>query len=696
MTLSSPVADTKNKSGQETDWRLFMRLASYATRSKRLLIISIALLVPLAVSGAIQPILIGQAISVIRAEPTYEFLRGVPLSAALNILAVLLMLTITLRLALQSVQGYLVTKVGQIITTDIRNDLFAHVTSLAVRFFDRTPVGKLMTRLTSDVEALGEVFSSGAIGIVSDLFSILVIAIFMFTMQWQLALMLVLMMIPITAVIVYFQYQYRIANYNTREELSELNAQLQENLTGIGVVQLFRRERFNSQLFRVTNKRYIKAVDKTIFYDSAVSATLEWIALVAIAGVLWMGGQRVLAGNLNFGTLSAFILFAQRLFDPLRQFAEKFTAIQAGFTAVERITDILNEPIEIKDPTSAKKEGHNTDFDTDTWMFEGRGKKEEGRGKKEEGRRAGYSPLLITGHPEATAYNLSPVDRELADNHQNPASSEYRLVPKNPQSPPANPTLLRGGENAKSQNSESGEIQFDNVWFAYKQDEYVLQNLNFTIKSGEKVALVGPTGAGKSSIIRLLCRLYEPSRGRILVNHVDIRDLPQAELRRHIGVIIQDGFLFAGDVKSNISLGESYSIEEIQAAAEKTNVARLIEQLPQGYDTQLRERGTNLSGGQKQLLAFARAAIRNPSILVLDEATASLDVGTEALIQEALERLMADRTAIIIAHRLSTIRNVDRILVLKRGQLVESGSHEELLQLEGLYASLYNLQMLGS
>ena len=683
MTISSPVADTKNQPGRDTDWRLFMRLASYAWRSKRLLIISIALLVPLAVSGAIQPILIGQAISVIRAEPTYEFLRGLPLSAALNILAVLLMLTITIRLALQSVQGYLVTKVGQIITTDIRNDLFAHVTSLAVRFFDRTPVGKLMTRLTSDVEALGEVFSSGAIGIVSDLFSILVIAIFMFTLQWQLALMLVLMMIPITGVIVYFQHQYRQANYTTREELSDLNAQLQENLTGIGVVQLFRRERFNSELFRVTNKLYIKAVDKTIFYDSAVSATLEWIALVAIAAVLWMGGERVLAGNLNFGTLSAFILFAQRLFDPLRQFAEKFTAIQAGFTAVERISDILNEPIEIKDPTTGKKE-------------EGRGKKEEGRGKKEEGSRAGYSPWLITGHPETTAYNLSPFDRELADNHQNPASSEYRLLPNNPKFPPPNPPKLRGGEKAKSQNSESGEIQFDNVWFAYKQDEYVLQNLNFTIKSGEKVALVGPTGAGKSSIIRLLCRLYEPTRGRILVNHVDIRDLPQAELRRHIGVIIQDGFLFAGDVKSNISLGENYSIEEIQAAAEKTNVARLIEELPQGYDTQLRERGTNLSGGQKQLLAFARAAIRNPSILVLDEATASLDVGTEALIQEALERLMADRTAIIIAHRLSTIRNVDRILVLKRGQLVESGSHEELLQQEGLYASLYKLQMLGS
>lgn len=631
MTVSSPVTDTKKQPRRETDWRLFMRLASYAARSKRLLIISIILLVPLAISGAVQPILIGQAISLIRAEPTYEFLRGMPLSAGLNMLAVMLMLTITFRLGLQSVQGYLVTKVGQVITTDIRNDLFAHVTSLAVRFFDRTPVGKLMTRLTSDVEALGEVFSSGAIGIVGDLFSILVIAIFMFTMQWQLALMLVLMMIPISALIVYFQYKYRLANYNTREELSDLNAQLQENLTGIGVVQLFRRERFNSELFRVTNQRYIKEIDETIFYDSAVSATLEWIALVAIAAVLWMGGQSLLAGTINFGTLSAFILFAQRLFDPLRQFAEKFTAIQAGFTAVERISDILNEPIEIKDPTSAQKE--------------------ERRSKQEDRQREENSPLMIASHPDKIA---------------------------------------------KSQDLESGEIQFDNVWFAYKEDEYVLQNLNFTIKSGEKVALVGPTGAGKSSIIRLLCRLYEPTKGRILINHVDIRDLPQAELRRYIGVIIQDGFLFAGDVKSNISLGENYSIEEIQAAAEKTNVARLIEQLPQGYDTQLRERGTNLSGGQKQLLAFARAAIRNPTILVLDEATASLDVGTEALIQQALERLMEERTAIIIAHRLSTIRNVDRILVLKRGQLIESGTHDELLQQEGLYASLYKLQMLES
>ncbi|TVU51903.1 MAG: ABC transporter ATP-binding protein [Arthrospira sp. PLM2.Bin9] len=591
----------------ETDWRLFLRLRDYASRHKKLLAIAIILLIPLSISSAIQPILIGQTISLIRQEPTYKFLQGLSLSAGLNLLAFLLLLTISLRFTLQAIQGYVVQTVGQKMTADIRNDLFDHVTSLAVRFFDRTPVGKLITRLTSDVDALGDVFSTGAIGIVSDLFSILVIAIAMFSLQWQLALMLVLSMFPVTAIIIYFQQQYRTANYKAREELSDLNAQLQENLIGIGVVQLFRRERYNTELFRITNQRYIKAVDKTIFYDSAVSATLEWIALVAIAAVLWFGGQQVLNQTLSFGILSTFILFAQRLFDPLRQFADKFTAIQAGLTAVERINDILNQPIEIRDPEIGK------------------------------------ASVLPTKNSGAI-----------------------------------------------------GEIKFENVYFAYKNDEYVIHNLNFTIHPGEKVALVGPTGAGKSSIIRLLCRLYEPSRGRILIDGIDIRDLPQAELRRHVGVILQDGFLFAGDVKSNITLGETYTIDEIRQAAEKTNVAEFIEALPEGYDTELRERGTNLSSGQKQLLAFARVAIRDPQILVLDEATANLDVMTESLIQDALDRMLIGKTAIIIAHRLSTIKNVDRILVLQRGRLIESGSHDQLLNQGGLYASLYQLQMLGA
>lgn len=607
MTSSPPLTEPlRNRRPRQNDWRLLLRLVPYGRRHGHLLAVSMLLLVPVALANALQPLLIGQAISLIRQEPnTYDFLRNLPLWQGLQILEGLLLLTVVIRLIFTGVQGYLVQKVGQQITADIRNDLFDHVTSLAVRFFDRTPVGKLITRLTSDVEALGDVFTTGAIGIVSDLFSMLVIAVTMFALQWQLALMLVLMLFPVTGLIIYFQQQYRKANYKAREELSALNSTLQENIVGINVVQLFRREQFNAQLFRSTNQKYIREVDKTIFHDSAVSATLEWVALVAIAAVLWLGGLFILQEQLDFGTLAAFILFAQRLFDPLRQFAEKFTAIQAGFTAVERVSDILDEPIEIRD-----------------------------------------------------------------QNISRPSS----LAPR--------PSL--------------GEIRFEHVWFAYKDDDYVIKDLDFTIRPGEKVALVGPTGAGKSSIIRLLCRLYEPNRGHILVDGVDVRDLPQSELRRHMAVILQEGFLFAGDVKSNITLGDTYSFDEIRAAAEKTNVAQFIEQLPQGYDTYLRERGTNLSSGQKQLLAFARAAIRDPHILVLDEATASLDVGTEGLIQDALDQLLIRRTAIIIAHRLSTIRNVDRIMVLKRGQLVESGSHEELLTQGGLYASLHNLQMLGT
>lgn len=610
-SFSTSSSANRSQRVRENDWRLFLRLVPYARRNNRLLLISIALLLPLSIASAVQPLIIGQAVSLLRDEQQiWFFLKDSTLTEGINILIGLLLLTIIVRLVFVAVQGYLVVKVGQQMTAGIRDDLFDHVTSLAARFFDRTPVGRLITRLTSDVEALGDVFSTGAIGIIGDILSMVVIAVTMFFVQWQLALMLVLMLVPVMGLIIYFQQQYRKANYKAREELSALNSMLQENIAGMNVVQLFRSEQFNAEMFRTVNQRYVTQVDKTIFHDSAVSATLEWIGLVAIAAVLWLGGSFVLGNTLSFGALSAFILYAQRLFDPLRRFAEKFTMIQAGFTAVERISDIMDEPIEIRDP-------------------------EHG----------------VQQH------------------------------------------LTLASQNGKSR---TGEIRFEQVWFGYKPDEYVLKDLDFTIHPGEKVALVGPTGAGKSSIIRLLCRLYEPTKGRILIDGIDVRDLRQADLRRYMGVILQDGFLFAGDVKGNITLGETYPFEEIETAAKVTNVANFIEQLPQGYNTQLRERGTNLSGGQKQLLAFARAAIRDPSILVLDEATASLDVGTEALIQQALDRLLEKRTAIIIAHRLSTIRNVDRILVLKRGELIESGSHEELLEENGLYARLYKLQMLGT
>ncbi len=602
-SLASSSKDTRKKS--INDWGLLLKLLPYAKRNSKDFVISFALLIPIAIAGAIQPLIIGQAISLLKKEQTWSFLNQYSITQGLNILVLTLLFTIVFRLIFASIQGYMVQKIGQEITAFVREDLFNHVIALSSNFFNRTPVGKLVTRITSDVEALGDVFATGAIGILSDLVYILAIIVTIFSLQWQLALMLVFMLFPVTALIIYFQRQYRKANYQAREELSVLNSMLQENVMGINVVQLFGREKYNAELFRVANERYRNAVDKTIFHDSAVSATLEWISLVAIAGVLGFGGFFILKGNLSFGVLSAFVLYSQRLFDPLRQFADKFTLFQSGFTAIERITELMNEPIEIKDSED------KIDF----------------------------------------ACSISEKER-------------------------------------------TGEIRFENVWFGYKSDEYVLKNLSFTIKPGEKIALVGPTGAGKSSIIRLLCRLYDPNQGRILIDGIDIKDITQNDLRHHIGVILQESFIFAGDVKRNITLGEDYPMDEVEKAAKLTNIDSFIENLPQGYYTELRERGSNLSGGQKQLLAFARVAIRNPNILVLDEATSSLDVVTEAYTQLALDELLINKTAIIIAHRLSTVRNVDRIFVLKQGELIESGNHEQLLAEKGLYASLYQLQKL--
>ncbi|WP_448513748.1 ABC transporter ATP-binding protein [Parathermosynechococcus lividus] len=588
-----------------TDWQLLQQLIPYLRPYRWALLGSGLLLVPLAAAAALQPIIIGQAIAFLKGEEsTYAFLKPLSLTQGIDVLSMALLITVLLRFTMQAAQGYWIQKIGQQITADIRHDLFNHVLRLSSRFFDRTPVGKLITRLTSDVDALGDVFATGAVGVISDVFSMVVVILTMFFIDRTLATLLLALVLPITALIIYFQNRYRVANYKSREELSLLNANLQENIIGISVVQLFRREAFNSDLFRRRNQRYVAEVDRTIFYDSAVSATLEWIAFVAIAGVLWLGGALVEQRTIDFGTLATFILFSQRVFDPLRQLAEKFTTLQAGLTAIERITDLLTEPIDIQDP----------------------------------------DPTVV------------------------------QIAPHSP---------------------ERGAVEFRDVWLAYKDDDYILQQVSFQIAAGEKVAIVGPTGAGKSSIIRLLCRLYEPSRGDVFVDGRNVREFTQAELRHHIGVILQDSFLFSGDVKSNIALGDAYTLEEIQRVAREMNIAEFIEQLPAGYDTLLRQRGTNLSAGQRQLLAFARVAIRNPQILVLDEATANLDVGTEVMIQAALNRLLVNRTAIIIAHRLATIRYVDRILVLKRGKLVEQGTHTELLERNGVYANLYRLQALS-
>ncbi|APD46997.1 ABC transporter ATP-binding protein/permease [Synechococcus sp. CS-602] len=585
------------------------RLLPYLGRDRRRLLLTLLLLIPVALSSAIQPLLVGQAISVLRREPTLGWLTGLAVPEAMRLLVFLLLGAVLFRLALQGVQSYSVQAVGQRLTARIRNDLFRHAMELSLRFHDRTPVGKLLTRLTSDVDALAEVFGSGAVGVLADLVTLLVIAITMLTIEARLGALLLVIQIPVVLSILWLQGRYRKANYRVREELSQLNADLQENLQGLEVVQMFRRESTNAQRFSVTTDAYRKAVGGTIFYDSSISAFLEWVSLTAVAVVLALGGWMVTTGAMGLGTLTTFILFSQRLFDPLRQLAERFTQIQGGLTAVERIGELLEEPIEISD--------------------------------------------------------LAESQRSLAAVHSG------------------------------LERSSAGEVIFDNVSFAYRPDDPILSDLSFQIAPGEHVALVGPTGAGKTTVIRLLCRLYEPQQGRILLDGIDIRQLPIATLRQRLGVVLQDTFLFSGNVADNLRLDAAIDDQAMLALCRDLGLEALLRRLPDGLATELRERGGNLSSGERQLLSVARVAIRNPSVLVMDEATAFLDPSTEATLQRDLDRLLKARTAIVIAHRLATVEAADRILVLRKGRLIEQGTHQQLRRQGGLYAQLAELQERG-
>ena len=593
-----------------SDLQRVKRIGRYLGRDRRRLALTLVLLLPLALAGAIQPLLVGQAIAVIRRfagdtnESVLPLLQGMEMAEALRWIVVVLMLSVLVRFALQRLQLSNNQTIGYRLTERVRQDLFAHAMNLSVRFHDRMPVGKLLTRLTSDVDALSEVFASGAVGVLGDLVSLVVIAVTMVLVEWRLGLLLLAAQIPITLAILWLQRRYRKANYRVREELSQLNADFQENLQGLEVVQMFRREAVNGDRFRSTGQAYRRAVNGTIFFDSSISAFIEWVALGAVAVVLAFGGWMVTAGAMGIGTLITFILYSQKLFDPLRQLAERFTQIQGGLTAVERIGELLEEPLEIVDQVPAVKQ---------------------------------------LASPKATA----------------------------------------------------GEVVFDNVSFAYRPDEPILRNLSFRIAAGEHVALVGPTGSGKTTVIRLLCRLYEPQQGRILLDGQDIRSLPTQDLRRQLGVVLQDTFLFSGTVADNLRLDVPIKDAELRGICNDLGLAPLLDRLPDGLNTTLRERGGNLSSGERQLLAVTRVAIRNPTVLVMDEATAFMDPSTEATLQRDLDRLLEKRTAVVIAHRLATVEAADRIFVLRRGELIEEGTHLELRARGGLYAELADLQERG-
>ena len=585
------------------DFKRIKRLGRYLTNDKRTLYLIVIILIPVAFAGAIQPLLVGQAITILKNESSDVWLSKTFIGQSINLIIISLLISVLLRLILQGYQTYNIQAVGQKLTARIRRELFAHSISLSLRYHDKMPVGKLLTRLTNDVDALSEVFGSGAVGVIADFVSLIVISLTMLSIDKGLAIILLSTQIPVSYFIIWLQKRYRRANYQVREELSQLNSDFQENIQGLEVVQMFRREEINSNKFNRTGESYRKAVDGTIFYDSSISAFIEWISLAAVSFVLAIGGYLVTSGNIGLGTLTTFILYSQRLFEPLRQLAERFTQIQGGLTAIERINELLDEKIEINDSLSKNNVVRNLEV--------------------------------------------------------------------------------------------KGKIEFKNVSFFYKKDDYVIKDLSFKVNPGERIAFVGPTGSGKTTLIRLLCRLYEPQKGEILIDDINIKNIPLIDLRNMLGVVLQDTFIFSGNVAQNLKLSSDIKDKDLEIICRKLGLNELLKKLPNGLQTPLRERGGNLSSGERQLLSVARVAIRNPRILIMDEATAFMDPTTEATLQKDLKNILENRTALVIAHRLATIEKSDNILVLKGGSLVEQGTHEELREKKGLYFQLSELQEKG-
>ncbi|MGI9591585.1 MAG: ABC transporter ATP-binding protein, partial [Myxococcota bacterium] len=537
--------------------------------------------------------------------PFTELLQAPPGVPALGWLALIYGITMLASLFTQFLGMYVMARTGQSAMKDLREDVFGHIQKLHLGFFDRYPVGRLVTRCTNDVENVAEMFSAGIVALITDVAKMVGFAVFLFLVDAQLALYTFLVIPPLAVVTVIFRFKVRAAYRLVRVRIARINAYIQENVTGMREVQLFTREARNLRDFHRMNADHRDSWFQSIRYDSALFSVVELASNLTFAIILWRA-----AGVATAGTIFLFIDWPRRFFMPLRDLSAKYSVMQSSMASAERIFQLLDTEADVRD------------------------------------------------QPGALA---APEVRE------------------------------PGG----------GRVEFQGVWFAYggeqgEETEWVLRDLSFTIEAGERAAFVGPTGAGKTTVLKLRTRLYEPDRGRILLDGVDLRDLTQEHLRRRVAMVLQDVFLFSGTVAENIALDRGdIDRETVERVARVVQAHRFVEILPQGYDTMVRERGSNFSAGQRQLLSFARALAHGADVLVLDEATSSIDTETEALVQQGIHRLMEGRTALVVAHRLSTIRDVDRIYVLDKGKLAERGSHDELLARGGLYRRLYELQYEG-
>jgi ATP-binding cassette subfamily B protein len=601
--------------GRAYDRRLVARLWQ-VTRPHRGLIVGSAALFPL-VSGVelLQPYLIKIAID------SYILTADWP---GLSRIAALFLLTLAALYALRAAQSYLTQVTGQRVMHDLRHALFTHLQRLDARFFDKNAVGRLMTRVLYDVEAVSEMFSSGLVAVLGDVVTLTGVIVIMLGMNWRLALVTFSLVPVLFAVAAYFRVRARDAYRVVRTRLARLNAFLQESLQGIAVIQVFARETQELRSFRELNADHRRALYRSTVYDASLYATVEAIGSAAVALLLWYGGGQILAGMLTFGALVAFIEYTNRFFLPIRDLGAKYAVMQAAMASSERIFGLLDVEPAVPNPALADLE------------------------------------LRAPGGRDGVA-------------------------PARPR-----PAAARAGSGGQARY----QVEFRNVWFAYEDEDWVLRDCSFAIERGEEVALVGPTGAGKSTITRLLNRSYDVAKGQVLVDGVDVREWDLVALRRHVGLVHQDTMLFTGSIEANLKLGADGEVShaDVERAVEMANARGFIEALPRRYAQEVSERGANLSQGQRQLLAIARALVYNAAVLILDEATSSVDPESEALIQEAMSRLLAGRTSLIIAHRLSTIQGADRILVVHRGRIREEGRHGELLRRGGLYARLYELQ----
>ncbi len=502
------------------------------------------------------------------------------------------------------IQEILLNVVGQKVMFDLRTQIFTKLQHQEVAYYDKNPVGRVITRITSDVDALNELFTSGVIDVLGDLVIIFAIIGMMFWMDWKLALVSLITVPLLFTATNWFRKRARIGFDKVRTRTAKLNAFLQEHISGAQTVQLFNAEAKAQKNFHDINDDYRNANIETIYYYAIFYPMVDFIGAIGVALVIWFGGYQILTGvsasgtALTIGTVIAFIQYSQQLFQPIRDLSDKFNVLQAAIVASHRIFQLLDLPIEIRTPEKPKKTG--------------------------------------------------------------------KIV---------------------------GNIEFQNVWFAYKKDNWVLKDVSFSVKAGESIALVGHTGSGKTTVTNLLMRFYDVQRGRILLDGVDARDWDLESLRKNFAVVLQDVFLFSGSLAHNIRLGnQEISDEKILWAAREVHADEFVQKIPDAYESLVKERGAGLSVGQKQLISFARALAFEPSILILDEATSSIDTETEQLIQQAVDRVMQERTSLVVAHRLSTIQKCDRILVFHHGELREVGTHNELLGTRGLYWRLYQLQ----